>query len=65
MESLLVRLEIGWGFCGSVDTNDDGGDDDDDVYDDENVWYWLGKSDVGTSIREAVNYLELLPLIIL
>ena len=62
MESLLVRLEIGWG---SVDTNDDGGDDDDDVYDDENVWYWLGKSDVGTSIREAVNYLELLPLIIL
>ena len=39
LESLLVRLEIGSGFCGFVDTNDGGGDDDDDDGDDEDVWY--------------------------
>ena len=39
--SLLMRLEIGSGFCGFVDTNDDGRDDDvnDDDGDDEDVWY--------------------------
>ena len=37
-----MRLEIGSGFCGFVDTNDDGGDDDDinDADgDDYDVWY--------------------------
>ena len=34
-----MRLEIGSGFCGFVDTNDGGGDDDDDDGDDEDVWY--------------------------
>ena len=41
-----MRLEIGSGFCGFVDTSDDGGgddDDDDDINDadgdDEDVWY--------------------------
>ena len=35
-----MRLEIGSGFCGFVDTNDGGGDDDDDDDgDDEDVWY--------------------------
>ena len=69
LENLLVRLEIGSGFCGFVDTNDDGGDDDDDDDDDvndddgddEDVGYWQGKSDVGTSICEDGEWvLELL-----
>ena len=49
-----MRLEIGFGFCGFADANNDGSNDDDDVDDDgdddEHIWYWLGKSDVGTSI---------------
>ena len=49
-----MRLEIGFGFCGFADANNDGSNDDDDVDDDgdddEHFWYWLGKSDVGTSI---------------
>ena len=51
-----MRLEIGFGFCGFADANNDGSndDDDDDVDDDgdddEHIWYLLGKSDVGTSI---------------
>ena len=64
-----MRLEIGSGFCGFVDTNDDGGDDDDinDADgDDYDVWYWLGKSDVDTSVCEVSELvLELLSLIIL
>ena len=60
MKSLLVRLEIGSGFSGFVDINDDDGGDDDDV------WYWLGKSDVGASLREDVELIsKLLSLIIL
>ena len=67
MKSLLVRLEIGSGFCGFVDTNDGGGDDDDDDDDgdDEDVWYWLGKSDVDTSICEDGELVLELSLIIL
>ena len=68
-----MRLEIGSGFCGFVDTSDDGGgddDDDDDINDadgdDEDVWYWLGKSDVDTSVCEVGELvLESLSLIIL
>ena len=50
-----MRLEIGFGFCGFADANNDGSNDDDDDVDDdgdddEHIWYWLGKSDVGTSI---------------
>ena len=56
MESLLVRLEIGSGFCRFVDTNDNGADDgvndDDDDDNDDDVRYWLGKSDVDNSICE-------------
>ena len=68
MESLLVRLEIGSGYREFVGTNDDGGDDDvnDDDGDDKDVWYWLGKSDVDTSMREHCEVLlELFSLIIL
>ena len=42
-----MRLEIGLGFGRFVDTTGDGGDGDD-----EDVWYWLCKSDVGASICE-------------
>ena len=50
-----MRLEIGFGFCGFADANNDGSNDDDDDVDDdgdddEHIWYWLGKSDGGTSI---------------
>ena len=39
-----MRLEIGFGFCGFADANNDGSnDDDDDVEDDgedeEHIWY--------------------------
>ena len=66
MESLLVRLEIGSGLHGFVGTNDDGGNDDDGNDDDGDVCYWIGKSDVDTSICEHGELvLELLSLIIL
>ena len=49
-----MRLEIGSRFGGFFNTNEDGGvvDDDDDDDDNDDYWYWLCKSDVGTSICE-------------
>ena len=59
-----MRLEIGSGFCGFADANDNGGNDDDG--DDEDVCYWLGKYDVGICIFEDGELVsELLSLIIL
>ena len=45
-----MRLEIGLRFGGFFNTNEDGGVVDDDDDDNDDYWYWLCKSDVGTSI---------------
>ena len=61
-----MRLEIGSGFGGFVDTSDDGGGDDDDDDGDDDVWYWLYKSNVGYSIcQDGELVFELFSLIIL